>query len=90
MSNKTNEESNVRIGRLLQNAREHKKVTQYEMATETGMTKNHISAIEREVSKASVELLLGYCRVLELTPNDILMIENKELLTCPADTNTQK
>jgi len=38
----------------------------------TGLTKNHISALERGVSKPSVETLLGYCKRLDTTPNDIL------------------
>lgn len=49
-------------------------VTQKEIAEHTGLSKNHISAIERGMSKASVELLLGYCEVLEMNPNEILKL----------------
>lgn len=76
MGNKTNEEVNIRIGQLLKNARESRGVTQAEMCDYVGLSKNHISAIERGVSKASVEMLLGYCKKLGLTPDDILGFHN--------------
>lgn len=72
MGNKTNEEENIRIGKLLQTARETCGVTQAEMCDYVGLSKNHISAVERGVSKASIEMLLGYCQRLNMTPNDIL------------------
>lgn len=72
MGNKTNEEENIRIGKLLKAARESCGVTQAEMCEYVGLSKNHISAVERGVSKASVEMLLGYCEKLGVTPNDIL------------------
>lgn len=72
MANKTNEEENIRIGRLLQYAREYHKVMQADMVEATGLTKNHISAVERGVSKPSVSMLLGYCEKLGTTPNEIL------------------
>lgn len=72
MANKSNEKENIRIGRLLQYAREYHKLLQSDMVESTGLTKNHISAVERGVSKASVEMLLGYCKKLEMTPNMIL------------------
>ena len=72
MANKTNEEENVRLGRLLAYARELKNLNQVEMVESTGLTKNHISAVERGVSKPSISMLLGYCEKLNVTPNDIL------------------
>ena len=72
MSNKSNEQENKRIGRLLQYARETHKLLQSDMVESTGLSKNHISAVERGVSKPSIEMLLGYCEKLEMTPNDIL------------------
>lgn len=72
MSNKTNPESNFKIGLLLQEARELKGVTQKDMSTFTGLSKNHISAIERGISKASVDLLLEYCKALDMDPNEVL------------------
>lgn len=72
MANKNNEETNIRIGKMLRKAREEKGLLQSDMCEATGLTKNHISAVERGISKPSVELLIGYCNQLHVTPNDIL------------------
>ncbi|RGG47596.1 XRE family transcriptional regulator [Roseburia sp. AF20-18LB] len=72
MANRIIDEENVKIGRLLQNARESHGVLQSELCEATGLTKNHISAVERGVSKASIRMLLGYCEKIGITPNDIL------------------
>ncbi len=72
MSNKTNQEENTRIGQMLQSARESRRVTQSEMESAVNLTKNYISAMEKGRSKASVSTLLGYCRKLDMTPNEIL------------------
>ncbi len=66
------DEENARIGELLQKARESKKVLQSEMTEVTGLTKNHISAVERGLNKASIKMLLGYCEKLDMTPDEIL------------------
>lgn len=75
MANKSNEEFNQRFGRLLQLARKKKSISQDEMAEKIGMSKGHISAVERGVCKASVELLMLYCEVLKITPNDVFSIK---------------
>lgn len=80
MSNKSNPEANIRIGRMLQAARESYKVSQVVMAKATGMSQNHISAIECGQSKASVELLMGYCKKLDMTPNDMLGYYKGEII----------
>lgn len=80
MPNKSNSEANIKIGRMLQSARESHKVSQVEMAKCTDMSKNHISAIECGQSKASVELLLGYCKKLDMTPNDMLGFYEGEII----------
>lgn len=72
MSNRTNEEENIRIGKLLKDAREAHGVTQAEMCRYAHLSRNHLGAVERGVSKASVEMLLGYCECLNMTPNEIL------------------
>lgn len=72
MAKRTIEQENVIIGRKLQQARERYGVTQAEMCSACGLTKNHISAVERGVSKASLPLLVGYCNRLGTTPNDVL------------------
>ena len=83
MPNRTNNEKNRRIGGRLKYYRQKHNITQDEMAEFVGMSKSQISAIERGQSKASVEILLGYCKKLNLTPDDILGFSNglyKELI----------
>ena len=80
MANKSNEQENIRIGRLLQYARESRRLLQSDMTEATGLSKNHISAVERGISKPSIEMLLGYCERLETTPNDILGYSDNEVL----------
>ena len=73
--NKTNEERNIQIGNLLKKARESRGVLQADIAQATGMSKNHISCVERGLCKASIDVLLGYCARLNMTPNKILDYE---------------
>lgn len=80
MANKSNESENLRIGKLLKKAREYRKISQADMVETTGLSKNHISAIERGVSKPSIECLLGYCNKLNLTPNDILEYTSSNIM----------
>lgn len=80
MANKSNVEENIRIGRLLKLARENSGLLQSDMIEETGLSKNHISAVERGVSKPSVECLLGYCDRIGVTPNDILQYEGNSVI----------
>lgn len=61
-----------RIGRMLQAARERAGLSQGDMVDYAGVSKNHVSSIERGLSKTSVPVLLGYCRRLNTTPNEIL------------------
>ena len=65
-------DENIYIGQLLQETRESRKILQSELCDSTGLTKNHISALERGVSQASIKTLMGYCDKLGCTPNDIL------------------
>ena len=76
MANKTDTNSNIKIGMLLQQARELAGKTQADIESSTGMSKNHVSAIERGLSKGSIELLLGYSDCTGLSPNDILQISD--------------
>ena len=70
MANKTNKELNIQIGQMLQTARENRRITQDEVARTIGMSKQHLSAVERGVNKASVEMLLGYCKALSKSFRD--------------------
>ena len=57
---------------MLHTARENHNVTQQDIADAVGFTPNHISVIERGLGKASIATLLGYCKRLDMTPNEIL------------------
>lgn len=80
MAKRSIDEENVKIGRLLQDARESHKILQVELCEATGLTKNHISAVERGVSKASIRMLLGYCERIGITPNEILGYDEIDLI----------
>ena len=73
-------DENVYIRRLLQEARESRKILQSELCDSTGLTKNHISALERGVSQASIKTLMGYCDKLKCTPNNILKYDDLNLI----------
>lgn len=66
------EEINVMIGKMLKEARAKYGVSQADLCESTGLTKNHISTVERGLSQASIKMLLGYCEKLGVTPNEIL------------------
>ena len=68
---------NIQIGQLLQKARKDKKVLQSEMVEFCDLTKNHISSVERGLSQASIKMLLGYCKKLNMTPDEILEFHNE-------------
>ncbi len=80
MANKSNKEQNIKIGRLLQTARKSKKVSQEELSAKIGLSKGHMSAVERGTCKGSIELLMGYCEHLHMTPNEILKIDDGEIV----------
>ena len=80
MANKSDKNSNIRIGKLLQTARESHKLSQSALAKEIGMSTNHISAIERGSSKGSIDTLLGYCNALHMSPDEILGYKNNMIL----------
>ena len=58
---------NVQIGANIQAAREHAGYTQEKLSELLGLTPNHLSAIERGVSGASLEVLERLCSVLNVS-----------------------
>lgn len=83
MANRSDESVNAVIGNLLRFARQSKNLTQSEMATACDISRNHLSAVERGESKASIQLLIGYCEKLDMSPNDILGISGKGNMIIP-------
>ncbi len=70
------EKNNKKIGELLKRARKKKNKTQADMVKVTGLSKNHISSVERGLWQASINMLIGYCEELDMSPNEILLYDN--------------
>ena len=70
-----------RIARTLRKTRQLANITQEEMGRllapymgrDTAVNKAQISAIERGLNKATVEIILGYCEICEVTPDTIFL-----------------
>ena len=67
-----------KIGSTLKYKRQEKHITQAQMAEHLGLTKNHISDIERGVHKLTIETFCGYCSLLETTPDELLEISDSD------------
>lgn len=65
---------NQKLGLRLQKCREKKGITQQDIANATGLSRNHISALERGIYKMNVSTLVKYCELLDMTPNELLKI----------------
>ena len=82
----------LKIGQNLKYFRELKGVTQYEMADYAGLSKNYISALERDKNNPSIQVIISYCSKLNITPNDILGFKNNimpELLSLLSSLNPE-
>lgn len=60
------------IGQNLRTLRRQCGMTQAEIAEKTGVSTDHISHVEIGSGTISLPLLIEICKVLEVTPNDIL------------------
>lgn len=69
------QEFTINLGKRLKMLREKNGVTQEKMSDEANCSKNYISAIERGVHKLTVPMLIEYCRVLRLSPNEVLGVK---------------
>ena len=65
-------EINVLIGTNIQLAREQAGYTQEKLSELVGLTPNHLSAIERGVSGASLEVLQKLCPILGVSADYLL------------------
>ena len=68
-------EINVQIGTNIQLAREQAGFTQEKLSELVGLTPNHLSAIERGVSGASLEVLQKLCPILGVSADYLLFGE---------------
>ena len=61
------------IGRRIAERRKHKKLSQQALAEILGISNNHLSSIECGKAGPSLELLVGICNALRLSPDFLLM-----------------
>ncbi len=66
------------LGMILKQRRTSKGITQAEMASILGLTKSHVSDIERGIHKITVQTLCSYCDALETTPDELLEIAGRD------------
>ena len=67
-----NKNINEHIGKIYQEYRQKNNLTQGKVAELTGLETKHISQIERGVSKGSIDTLLKFCNVYQITPDVVL------------------
>lgn len=65
-------EINKRIGFNIRTARENARYTQEQLSEIIGVTPNHLSAIERGVSGASLEIIEKLCSLLGISADYLL------------------
>ena len=65
-------EINIRVGKNIQSAREAAKYTQEELSELLEITPNHLSAIERGVSGATLETLEKLCKLFCVSSDRLL------------------
>lgn len=64
------------IGERLRNYRTNKQITQEELARLCGYkSRSTINKIEQNINEPTVEKLLVICKVLQITPNELLGVE---------------
>ena len=67
-----------RLGINIAKYREGKSITQQELADYCGISKNHLSALERGVNSMSIDTFVKICQRLETTPNVLLDIRKDD------------
>lgn len=72
MSVRPKKDINVRIGLNIQAARDHAGYTQEELSELIGITPNHLSAIERGASGASLETIERLCNIFGISADFLL------------------
>lgn len=71
-----------KIGKFIQEVRKEKKLTQEDLATKLGITKNAVSKWERGISMMDMSLLIPVCDILEVSITELLngeRIDNESL-----------
>ena len=71
-----------KIGKFIQELRKDKKLTQEDLATKLGITKNAVSKWERGISMMDMSLLIPVCDILDISITELLngeRIDNESL-----------
>ena len=63
---------NITIANRLQERRKVLRLKQEEIASAIGITKNHLSALERGVNKMNLNIFVDYCNAVSINPLDVL------------------
>lgn len=61
------------LGKRIAMRRKSLKIKQEDLAAALGVSNNHISSVECGKSSVSLELLCGFCEILKVTPDYLLM-----------------
>ena len=61
-----------KIGKFIAQIRKEKKLTQEDLATKLGITKNAVSKWERGISMMDMSLLIPVCDILEISITELL------------------
>ena len=67
------------VGKIIQEYRENKDVSQEVLSGLADIGRTHLSAIERGARKPTLETLFRICQALEVRPSDLLRAIEKEL-----------
>ncbi len=60
------------IGQNIKKARKALKMTQAELAEQANMSAIHVSHLETGKANLTIDTLYDFCKILNVTPNDIL------------------
>jgi transcriptional regulator with XRE-family HTH domain len=60
------------IGKLIQESRKNKEMTQQQLAEKTGLSRNYISDVENGRYTPSAETLFRICSILEIDLNNFI------------------
>lgn len=74
----------IEMGNRIKLRRKELRIKQSELAEKLDISNNHISSIENGREKPSLEILLGICEELKVTP-DFLLLGNMHANNIPQD-----
>ena len=73
------------VGRRIRQRREALGISREQVAEQIGRVPRFCADIERGKVGMSIETLLSICKLLKLTPNDVLIIEDTNVLSNEAE-----